>query len=109
MGGPLSTTPAGWYCETMKNVTVSLDDETYRRARLRAAEMDKTLSALVREFLNQVGTEETEFERLAREQRELTERFDREGKGVNAGTRLSRDELYDRVRARREAEDAARG
>ncbi|QJU56477.1 hypothetical protein HL653_00575 [Sphingomonas sp. AP4-R1] len=92
----------------MKNVTVSLDDETYRRARLRAAEMDTSLSALVREFLNKVGAQETEFERLAREQRELFEQFDRDGIGVDAGARLPREELYDRDRARRDAAEASR-
>ena len=93
----------------MKNVTVSLDDETYRRARLRAAEMDKTLSALVREFLNTIGTEETEFDRLARQERELREKLLREGRGPRAGERLPREELYDRDRARREAAEALRG
>jgi hypothetical protein len=41
-----------WYCETVKNITVSVDDETYRRARVKAAEKDMSVSALVREFLN---------------------------------------------------------
>jgi hypothetical protein len=35
----------------MKNITVSVDDETYRRARVKAAEQDTSLSALVRQFL----------------------------------------------------------
>lgn len=93
----------------MKNVTVSLDDETYRRARLRAAEMDTSLSALVRDYLNKVGTDETDEERGKRMLQEMFEQFDRDGIGISAGDRLSRDELYDRDRARREAEDAARG
>lgn len=36
----------------MKNVTISLDDETYRAARIRAAELGTSLSALVKEYLN---------------------------------------------------------
>jgi hypothetical protein len=36
----------------MKNVTISLDDETYRRARIRAAEQGTSLSAMVKAFLN---------------------------------------------------------
>jgi plasmid stability protein len=90
----------------MKNLTVSLDDDTYRRARLRAAEMDKSLSALVREFLNKMSTEETEFERLARLERELRAKLKAEGRGLDASQRLSRDELYDRERARREVREA---
>jgi hypothetical protein len=36
----------------MKNITVSVDDETYRRARIKAAESDTSVSALVRRFLS---------------------------------------------------------
>ena len=35
----------------MRNITVSVDDVTYRRARIRAAELDTSVSALVREYL----------------------------------------------------------
>lgn len=35
----------------MKNVTIALDDETHRRARIRAAEMGTSLSALVKAYL----------------------------------------------------------
>lgn len=83
----------------MKNVTVSLDDETYQRGRLRAAEMDKSLSALVRDYINSLGAEETEFERLARLEREVRATIT----GFSGSDRLSRDELYDRKRAREEA------
>lgn len=36
----------------MKNVTISLDDETHRKARVRAAELGTSLSALVKNYLN---------------------------------------------------------
>jgi plasmid stability protein len=36
----------------MKNVTIALDDETHRQARIRAAEMGTSLSALVKSYLN---------------------------------------------------------
>ena len=36
----------------MKNVTIALDDETHRNARIRAAEMGTSLSALVKDYLN---------------------------------------------------------
>lgn len=35
----------------MKNITVSLEEELYRRSRIAAAEADTTVTALVREFL----------------------------------------------------------
>ncbi len=39
----------------MKNITVSLDDETYRRARVKAAERDTSESALVEPFLPELA------------------------------------------------------
>ena len=35
----------------MKNITVSVDEDTHRRARIRAAELDTSVSALVRGYL----------------------------------------------------------
>ena len=35
----------------MKNITVSVDEGTYRNARIRAAELDTSVSALVRDYL----------------------------------------------------------
>ena len=39
----------------MKNVTIALDDETHRQARIRAAEMGTSLSALVKDYLNSLS------------------------------------------------------
>ncbi|MFM2100109.1 MAG: hypothetical protein RLZZ366_1648 [Pseudomonadota bacterium] len=36
----------------VKNVTIALDDEVHRLARIRAAEMGTSLSALVKDYLN---------------------------------------------------------
>jgi len=54
----------------MKNITVSLDDETYRRARMVAAQRDTSVSALVKGFLLEIASGETEFERLRRLEQE---------------------------------------
>ncbi len=35
----------------MKNLTLSIDDETYRAARIRAAELGTSLSAMVKDYL----------------------------------------------------------
>lgn len=80
----------------MKNVTVSLDDETYRRARIRAAEAGRSLSAMVRDYLRSVGESESEFERLARMEQELYAELDARGRGLRSAGNLSRDELHDR-------------
>ena len=78
----------------MKNITVSLDDETYRRARMIAAQRDTSVSALVRRFLAELASGESEFERLKREEQELRQRITK----FSVADRLSRDELYDRRR-----------
>ena len=36
----------------MKNVTIALDDDTHRKARIRAAELGTSLSALVKDYLS---------------------------------------------------------
>ena len=76
----------------MKNITVSLDEGTYRRARMIAAARDTSVSALVKRFLLELTSGETEFERLKREERELRERIT----DFSASDRLSRDDVHDR-------------
>jgi hypothetical protein len=78
----------------MKNITVSLDDDTYRRARMIAAERDTSVSALVKRFLVELASGETEFERLKRLERETREQI----VNFNASDRLPRDEVHDRRR-----------
>jgi plasmid stability protein len=76
----------------VKNITVSLPDDVYRRARIRAAERDSSVSALVREFLTNLGTRENDFERRKRLQDEVIASI----KAFSAGDRLSRDAIHDR-------------
>lgn len=78
----------------MKNITISLDDETYRRARIKAAELETSVSALVRGYLVDLAGGESEFERLEKLERVLRDRI----VWFQAGDRLSRDELHDRGR-----------
>ena len=59
----------------MKNITVTVDDETYRKARIKAAEMDTSVSALVKDFLAELAVGESDTERLKREERTLRERI----------------------------------
>ena len=80
------------YCETMKNLTVSLDDETYRRARTIAAQRDTSVSALVKGFLIELTSGESKTERLKREERALRERIT----DFDASDRLSRDDVHRR-------------
>jgi len=78
----------------MKNITVSVDDDTYRRARVKAAERDTSVSALVKRFLADLAETETEAERLKRRERELRASI----RSFCAGDRLSRDDLHERGR-----------
>ena len=80
----------------MRNITVTVDDETYRRARIRAAELDTSVSAEVKRFLKDFAGEDTEFQRLQQLERDTRARI----KAFSAGDRLSRDELYDRAARR---------
>ncbi len=76
----------------MKNITVSLDDDTYRRARMVAAQRDTSVSALVRRFLTDLASNESEVERLKREERALRERITR----FRGADRLARDDAHGR-------------
>lgn len=76
----------------MKNITVSVSEDVYRKARIKAAELDTSVSALVRDFLQSLGTEESDFDRRKRLQDEVLESIE----SFRARDRLSRDELHDR-------------
>lgn len=80
----------------MKNVTVSLPDEVYRKARLKAAERDTSVSALVRDLLTEIATEESDFERRKRLQDEVIASI----KEFRAGDRLTREEVHGRAAVR---------
>ena len=137
----------------MRNITVSVDEETHRMARIRAAELDTSVSALVRDYLRALGQEDSSQEetvsyegrpedaapdaavrrhvkqlhaeararaealtgRPVRDNRELVEvrrrkldevlaDFDARGIGLDMSENLSLEELYDRDRARADAE-----
>ena len=103
----------------MKNITVSVDEETHRLARIRAAELDTSVSALVRDYLKSLVEDgagrtadkrlevETEVERRRRMLREVIEKIRTTSPGFRAADNLPREELYDRARARAEAQAAA--
>jgi hypothetical protein len=80
------------YCGFVKNITVSLPDDAYRRARIIAAERDISVSALVRGFLMHLGEGESDSERGKRLQKEVLATVRR----FRAGDRLNRDQVHDR-------------
>ena len=83
----------------MKNITISVDDELYRLARIKAAEQSTSISALFRAFLIRLtGGEaaETEFQRLEREEQELRAKLQTRRLSLNPAHNLSREELHNR-------------
>jgi phage shock protein A len=57
-----------------------------------AAQRDTSVSALVKRFLQQLGSDETEIERLKREEQALRERIT----AFRAADRLSREDVHRR-------------
>ena len=96
----------------MRNITVAIDDATHRLARIRAAELDTSVSALVREYLVRLAgaekirheateqAEESEAERRARGIREIIAEIHAEHPDFSASDNLPRDELYEQARVR---------
>ena len=87
----------------MKTISVSVDEETHRLARIRAAETGTTVSAMMRDLLtallkHRAGPDqaETEPQRRARLLDEVLDRFEREGIGMDTSQTLTREEMYER-------------
>lgn len=76
----------------MKNITIALPDEVYRAARIRAAERDTSVSALVGDYLRRLSRSD-DF--IALEQ--LQQRVHAELPAFRGADRLGRDELHDRA------------
>lgn len=84
------------YCDNVKNITVTVDDEVYRQARIRAAEQNKSVSALVKEFLLSLqGQADTHDVKVLK----LFEAMDKVA-GYAAESRIDRNELHARKRVR---------
>ena len=92
----------------MKNITVSVDEETHRLVCMRATELDTSVSVLVQQFLyslarsgehtfsdGKLAKSEAEAALARRRQllRKLFANFD--ARKVGLSDRLTRDELYD--------------
>ena len=98
----------------MKNITVSVDEETHRLARMRAAELDTSVSALVRNYLRTLAVDQAkdpmameqahknEFELRRQLMGEVIEDIRATRSGFRAADNLPREQLYDRARARAE-------
>ena len=77
----------------VKNITVSVPDDVYRAARIRAAEEGGSVSGMVTAYLRSLSGAGSEFERLAAQQRRIQAQIKR----FSAADRLARDGVHDRA------------
>lgn len=77
----------------MKNITVSVPDDVYRAARIRAAEEGRSVSGMVAAYLRSLSGAEDEFVRMEAQQRRIQAQI----RHFRATDRLSRDEVHDRA------------
>jgi ABC-type uncharacterized transport system auxiliary subunit len=84
----------------MKNITISVDDDLYRQARIKAAEWSTSLPAMFQEYLVQITEQSVkndgEFQRLQREEEEIRAELQSRRLSLNASCNLSRGELHER-------------
>ena len=77
----------------VKNLTVSVPDDVYRLARVRAAESDSSVSALVAGYLRSLGERDAEFARLEAQQKRIQATIE----GFSARHNVDRDALHERT------------
>ena len=77
----------------VKNITVSVPDDVYRAARVRAAEDGSSLSSLVAAYLRSLSERRAEFSRLEAQQRQVLDEIE----SFRGADRLDRDELHGRA------------
>jgi plasmid stability protein len=77
----------------MKNITLTVPEDVYRAARIRAAEAGTSVSALVGKYLRELTGRAAEFERLALRQQQIQNEIER----FRAGDRLGRGAVHERA------------
>ena len=92
----------------MKNITVSVDEETYRLSCVRAARLGTSVSALVRGYMKSLahgkgdgrevddGSEAAECDHRRSLLNKVFADFEARGVGLHMSNNLSREALYDR-------------
>jgi plasmid stability protein len=85
----------------VKNITVSVPDEVYHAARVRAAEMGTSVSATVRAYLVKLASQPDKFEESRVRMNTLLEQVHREYASLDSSRELTREELHDRDALRR--------
>jgi plasmid stability protein len=77
----------------VKNITVTVPDDVYREARIRAAESGTSVSGLVGEYLRSLSSRSTEFARLELQQEQIQAEIEH----FRAGDRIDRNAAHERT------------
>jgi hypothetical protein len=80
----------------MKNITIALDDQTYRKARIVAAQRDASVSALVKKYLLSLTDESLPPRDLKQEQEALLDAIWQKHPGFTASENQAREALHER-------------
>jgi hypothetical protein len=80
----------------VKNITVAIDDETYRRARVVAAQRDASVSALVKKYLCSLTEENSAVRDFKKEHEDLLDSIAQRHPGFKVADNLPREDLYQR-------------
>jgi hypothetical protein len=75
----------------MKNITLSVDDDIYYQARIKAAQKHSSVSRLVAEFLEQMVAEDDEQVNARKEMKLLFE----SNLGSEYNVKMTRDEMHE--------------
>lgn len=74
----------------MRNITITVDDETYERALIAAAALNTSVPALVEAYVRQLAMPPAEVERLKHQEREIRKRIT----DFTASSRLPREVVH---------------
>jgi hypothetical protein len=77
----------------MKHITVSVPDDVLRRAKVRAAEQGRSVTALIADFLRGLADQDTEFARLEALQRKVQSEI----AAFRGGDHYDRASVHDRA------------
>lgn len=78
----------------MKNITLALDEDTYRNARIAAARRDTSVSSLVKQYLQTLAATELAPDSPSRELESLLDEITSRHPGFSCRDNLSREALY---------------
>ncbi len=98
----LDTAQFHGYCAAIKNLTISLDEATYRTARAKAAGAGTSLSRVVADYLEDWTGSDARIEEARRTMRTLFE----QPSHYRVGRRLPREALHARRASRKKFEAA---